>query len=563
MPVRAALALTLTVAVGLVAAVPAAQGAAAPGAALAQAGSFGAPELWTRMPFAGSRATLAGDASGDRRSDLIAVNFNPGSSTYVMLSSGSAYGAPQLWTGAPFAGSRATLAGDANGDGRTDLIAVNYDPATNTGSTYVMLSTGASYGFPQLWTSMPFAGSHATLAGDVNGDRRADLVAVNFNPGSSTYVMLSTGSAYGAPQLWTSTPFAGSRATLAGDANGDGRDDLIAVNYDPAVNRGTTFVMRSGGTRFGAPELWTSKPFAGSRATLAGDVNGDRRTDLVAVNFNPGSSTYVMLSAGNAYDAPELWSSKPFAGSRATLAGDATGDAKTDVIAVNYDPATNTGSTFVMPALGGGAPVIVTLDPPTIGKTVNVVPRSGDVYVSLPGTGGTSGRSVPGLKGRRFVALKLARQIPVGSLIDTRKGSVRLTTARNAAGATQSGTFAAGVFQVLQSRRQKAKGLTELRLKGFSFRGCARAGHRSRAPSAAARHSRRTIRRLRGNGRGRWRFGARDASATIRGTVWTTSDRCDGTLIRVRRGKVTVRDFRRKRKLVLRAGKSYLARARR
>jgi hypothetical protein len=39
------------------------------------------------------------------------------------------------------------------------------------------------------------------------------------------------------------------------------------------------------------------------------------------------------------------------------------------------------------------------------------------------------------------------------------------------------------------------------------------------------------------------------------------ADRCDGTLTSVKRGKVAVRDFRRKRTIVVGAGKSYLARA--
>jgi hypothetical protein len=45
--------------------------------------------------------------------------------------------------------------------------------------------------------------------------------------------------------------------------------------------------------------------------------------------------------------------------------------------------------------------------------------------------------------------------------------------------------------------------------------------------------------------------------------VWLTADRCDGTVTRVTRGRVAVRDFRRKRTILLRAGKSYLAKARR
>ncbi len=45
----------------------------------------------------------------------------------------------------------------------------------------------------------------------------------------------------------------------------------------------------------------------------------------------------------------------------------------------------------------------------------------------------------------------------------------------------------------------------------------------------------------------------------VRGTKWTTTDRCDGTLTTVTRGKVAVRDFRRKKTIIVKAGKSYLA----
>jgi hypothetical protein len=41
--------------------------------------------------------------------------------------------------------------------------------------------------------------------------------------------------------------------------------------------------------------------------------------------------------------------------------------------------------------------------------------------------------------------------------------------------------------------------------------------------------------------------------------VWYTADRCDGTLTRVREGSVLVTDFRRKRTVIVRAGKTYLA----
>ena len=48
----------------------------------------------------------------------------------------------------------------------------------------------------------------------------------------------------------------------------------------------------------------------------------------------------------------------------------------------------------------------------------------------------------------------------------------------------------------------------------------------------------------------------------MRGTKWLTEDRCNGTLTRVKKGTVTVRDFKRKRNVIVRAGQRYLARAR-
>ena len=185
--------------------------------------------------------------------------------------------------------------------------------------------------------------------------------------------------------------------------------------------------------------------------------------------------------------------------------------------------------------------------PPVLGRTVNVETVRGVVFIRL--------------RGGRFTRLDDVSQIPVGSLLDTRRGTVRLTSARDRGGATQSGNFSAGIFQVAQSRKRSAKGITELRLKGSSFASCGK--RRARGGEAqSAGLSRRAIRRLRGNARGRFRTRGRNSSATVRGTIWEVIDRCDGTLTRVRRGRVAVRDFRRSRTVIVRAGKSYLARAR-
>ena len=197
------------------------------------------------------------------------------------------------------------------------------------------------------------------------------------------------------------------------------------------------------------------------------------------------------------------------------------------------------------------------LPPPVLGRRVNVTPVRGKVFVSLPGNASArASQSVPGLKGRRFVPLSAARQIPVGSLLDTRKGVVRLQSALASAGKTQSGEFSSGVFDVRQSPRASARGLTHLRLRGGSFARCGSA----RGGAVAAARSRRVIRRTRSNVRrgSRWKITANRVAGTARGTVWTTIDRCDTSVVKVRRGVVAVRDFRLKKTFRIREDESFV-----
>jgi hypothetical protein len=195
---------------------------------------------------------------------------------------------------------------------------------------------------------------------------------------------------------------------------------------------------------------------------------------------------------------------------------------------------------------------------PLFASTVNVDTLAGTVTVAGKGVTTADGRARTSQKGLTFVPLTEARQIPVGSFLDTRRGTVRLQSARDRRGTRQNGDFSRGLFQVLQSRR--GRGLTDVVLKGASFASCRRA---RRGKGAARTAQSRLIRRLRSNARGRFRTRGRHTAATVRGTAWLTADRCDGTLTKVTRGRVAVRDFRRRKTVVVRAGKSYLARAKR
>jgi DNA-binding beta-propeller fold protein YncE len=182
------------------------------------------------------------------------------------------------------------------------------------------------------------------------------------------------------------------------------------------------------------------------------------------------------------------------------------------------------------------APLIPVQPPrPELGETVIVEPAAGVVRVRVPGA-------------EEFVGLRTLRVIPVGSLVDARRGKALLSSVRDRSGTVQQGHFSQGLFQVRQRRSERY--LTELVLRGKL--GPCPGGDRA---SAAAR----TSRRLWGNGRGRFRTRGRYSSGAVRGTRWLVEDSCRGTLTVVRRGRVVVRDFTRDLTTVLEKGERYLA----
>jgi hypothetical protein len=107
------------------------------------------------------------------------------------------------------------------------------------------------------------------------------------------------------------------------------------------------------------------------------------------------------------------------------------------------------------------------------------------------------------------------------------------------------------------------KGLANIFLDGGGFKGCPRAPKNPHARVSATKSPHRSVRHLWGKGSGKFRTVGRFSSATVRGTTWLTDDRCDGTLVRVKQGKVAVRDFIRRKTVLVRSPKSYFARAKR
>jgi hypothetical protein len=163
------------------------------------------------------------------------------------------------------------------------------------------------------------------------------------------------------------------------------------------------------------------------------------------------------------------------------------------------------------------------------------------------------------------VPLDPAQAVPVGSVLDATRGTLKLTvaTAAGTARAAQAGTgtqtadFTGSRFVVRQNAVSAA---TQLTMTGGNFAQCATAARSASRGTAFAAASRKRVRSLWGSGHGRFTTRGRNSSATVRGTIWRVTDRCDGTLTTVTRGVVVVRDHLRNRTKVVRAGQSYLVR---
>jgi hypothetical protein len=78
----------------------------------------------------------------------------------------------------------------------------------------------------------------------------------------------------------------------------------------------------------------------------------------------------------------------------------------------------------------------------------------------------------------------------------------------------------------------------------------------------AARLSSRVLQTLRSRAGGRFRTRGRYTAGTVLGTQWTTTDRCDGTQIAVQLHSVLVSDLVKHITVLVKAGRSYLARPR-
>ncbi|MFJ7272490.1 FG-GAP-like repeat-containing protein [Streptomyces sp. NPDC099050] len=232
--------------------------------------------------------------------------------------------------------------GDLTGDGKPDVLA---RAGTGSGNLYVYPGLGNGKFGTRIdnggWSSIV----QVTGAGDVTGDGRADVLAVEKSTGKLYVYPGGTNGHLGARvdngAGWNALRTAGSE-----DLNGDGRGDLLAME----TATGNLFLypgLTNGhfGSRVQIGTNWDSM----SVISGAGDLTGDGKNDVAAVEEATGK-LFVYPGTGDGklgarIEAGTNWDSM----SSVSGAGDYTGDGKDDIVARQND-----GNLYVYPGIGGG-----------------------------------------------------------------------------------------------------------------------------------------------------------------------------------------------------------------
>lgn len=217
---------------------------------------------------------LTGDFNGDAKTDVAVVN-NSSADVSIMLGDGLgglALAGPPTVTGGDHPGTAA--AGDFNGDGRLDV-------AVGNGSGNVAVLAGDGTGKLSRAAGSPFGLTPTGLgAGDFNGDGRLDVAVAN-TTGKVT-ILVGNGAGALSPLPSVITVGTGAASLAVADLNRDGKLDIVVAN---AGSGDLTVLFGDGVGGFtAAPEtpVQTGGTFPSSVAI--GDLNGDGKLDLVAVN---------------------------------------------------------------------------------------------------------------------------------------------------------------------------------------------------------------------------------------------------------------------------------------
>ncbi|GAA2467266.1 VCBS repeat-containing protein [Streptomyces mauvecolor] len=308
------------------------------------------------MPLSYPALTSDGDIDGDGVPDLLAVSWDgrltefPGQKdssgavslgTPVDLSQRGWTATAQSIEGSPYLPSSRS---DFNSDARPDIAAEWPDGTLHlyTGDSGGRLASG-----PQMWDKT-WGGMKLMTTGDFNGDGNADLVGEW--PDGTLHLYLGNGQGgldgSNVTQLPEGTTWGTVKQLTTGDFNGDGKTDLVAIWGDGTLHLYTN--NGAGGLNSAVP-MWPDNSWGGMKLLAAGDYNGDTFADILAEWPDGTLHLYFGNGQGGLTAGPQMIGGNTWSSVQHLIAGDFSGDGKTDVAAVWGD-----GTLHLYPGDGAG-----------------------------------------------------------------------------------------------------------------------------------------------------------------------------------------------------------------
>jgi len=211
------------------------------------------------------------DGNGDKKSDL----FFRGPSTAIWFMNGTTRTqAAQYQAAFPDTSYDLIDSGDMNGDGRSDWLAMDKKDNTAKWAIYAFYrEASGTAGFQGGWLDEIPSDYRAIALADVNGDKISEVVLRNPYTGAGAvwYYVNNARTKFAGFTLPAAWAFQGH-----GDLNGDKRSDLVFANA-----AGNIAVSFSNGSTFAAPVQLPLAYDPSYALAAVQDISGDGRADLV------------------------------------------------------------------------------------------------------------------------------------------------------------------------------------------------------------------------------------------------------------------------------------------
>jgi hypothetical protein len=266
---------------------------------LSTGSAFTTPQLWLQHGPSTPAQIQYADVNGDGKADALYFDTSQTGGVLVSLSSGAGFATPEMWAQYPPSTPDQIKYFDVNGDGKADALHFETGGALRVG-----ISTGSGFTAPAIWLQHGPSTSEQLQYVDVNGDGKVDALYFDTLRSNGIWVSLSTGTGFLGAQLWLQHGPSTADQIQYADVDGDGRVD--AVYFDTLRSRGV-WVSRSTGTSFGAGELWLRHGDSTPDQIKYIDVNGDGKADASYFDTSRSKSVWVSLSNGAAFGNGLLW----------------------------------------------------------------------------------------------------------------------------------------------------------------------------------------------------------------------------------------------------------------